>query len=173
MSKQFVLGIGRISDKCKPKERGHPARFGNHAGETPTHLSRGVFALIGDAPGHNAQAIPAGIRGRVRVMLSLANENLSDPAPLARSPRGGGGGFCFRCLFRNQHPPDYRERESPFRIRGDDPRTIYRLFVADRAARRSGVMAADRGCPELEALAEITPGESARDFLRALRRLSG
>jgi hypothetical protein len=42
--------VGRISESCKPKERGHPARLVEKAGETPTLPSRSVFATIGDAP---------------------------------------------------------------------------------------------------------------------------
>ena len=42
---------GRISDKCNPRDRGHPARFGDHAGWKPTVLSAEIrLALIGDAP---------------------------------------------------------------------------------------------------------------------------
>ena len=112
------------------------------------------------ACGHSPQcpAIPAGTPGGSGLSSLLVNENLSYTAPFTRSPCGGGGGFRFRYLFRNQHPPDYRERESPLCIRGHDPRTIHRVFVEDRAARRSGIMAADPGCPKLEALAEIASG---------------
>ena len=38
-----------MPESCKPKERGHPARFVKQAGGTPTLPSRSVFTTFGDA----------------------------------------------------------------------------------------------------------------------------